>query len=195
MKYYAGIGSRQTPPEVMAILEELGYWLALAQFTLRSGGAEGADTAFELGALRANAPKDIYVPWRGYNGNSSMLFTVNPDAFALAATLHPAWDILGQGPRKMHARNCAQILGDSLDKPAEFVICWTPDGCDSERTRNRKTGGTATAIVLAERNEVPVFNLKNEKARIALNEILRRLQVSYQVPLEPSTEPAQSALF
>lgn len=195
MDYYAGIGSREAPADVLVILEELGYQLGLAGLTVRSGGADGADTAFEQGAIRAGAPKDIYIPWNGFNGNKSTLFGVKPEALALAATLHPAWDQLGQGPRKMHARNCAQILGEDLATPAKFVICWTPDGCESEKTRNRKTGGTATGIVLAERKGIPVFNLKNQKSRIALNELLDSMKVPYRVPLELEDGPAQAALF
>lgn len=195
MDYYAGIGSRETPPDVMVILEELGYRLGLAGLTLRSGGADGADTAFEQGAIRAKAPRDIYLPWKDFNGNASPLFGVTAEALEMARTVHPAWDALGQGPRKMHARNTYQVFGKTLAQPVKFVICWTPDGCESERTRNRKTGGTATGIVLAQRNGIPVFNLKNQGSRSALNEVLRRLAIDYQVPLEAVDRPAQTSLF
>lgn len=195
MDYYAGIGSRETPSDVMVILEELGYLLGRAGFTLRSGGADGADTAFEQGARRAQAPMDIYLPWKDFNGNASPLFGVTADALEMARTVHPAWDALGQGPRKMHARNCYQVHGKALAQPVKFVICWTPDGCESEKTRNRKTGGTATGIVLAQRAGIPVFNLKNQGSRIALNEMLRGLDINYQVPLEAVEPPAQPSLF
>lgn len=40
---YAGIGSRSTPPDVLAFMEELGQTLATAGYALRSGAAQGAD--------------------------------------------------------------------------------------------------------------------------------------------------------
>jgi hypothetical protein len=43
---------RETPTAVLAVLEALGGVLARAGFVLRSGGAPGADTAFEAGADR-----------------------------------------------------------------------------------------------------------------------------------------------
>jgi len=36
-------------------------------FVLRSGGAKGADEAFENGA----GEKEIYLPWRGFRDNPS----------------------------------------------------------------------------------------------------------------------------
>ena len=47
--YYAGIGSRNTPKEVLDVFESIGKYLALQGFVLRSGGADGADRAFERG--------------------------------------------------------------------------------------------------------------------------------------------------
>ena len=44
---YAGIGSRRTPPELLDEMEVLGRQLAIADYVLRSGGAKGADSAFE----------------------------------------------------------------------------------------------------------------------------------------------------
>lgn len=187
-RYYAGIGSRETPAEVLAIMTALAQALAGAGWVLRSGGADGADSAFEQGAQAANGRKDIYLPWRGFNNNSSSLFEADKDAYALAATVHPAWDQLGAGPRALHSRNCYQVLGRTLDTPVEFTVCWTPDGCENEKSRKRTTGGTGTAIVLSERNGVPVFNLRNDSSRERLNAVLRRHGIPYEVPLTPQTQ-------
>lgn len=48
---YAGIGSRQTPDDILELMHRIGSTLAINGFTLRSGGAVGADTAFEQGAV------------------------------------------------------------------------------------------------------------------------------------------------
>jgi hypothetical protein len=50
-----------------------------------------------------------------------------------------------------------QILGENLDTPVKFVICWT---------RNAQTiGGTATAIRLAKQRGIKVYNLANAAVR------------------------------
>jgi predicted Rossmann fold nucleotide-binding protein DprA/Smf involved in DNA uptake len=48
--YYAGVGSRETPAHVCKQMTELAKRLESFGLTLRSGGAKGADKAFEAGA-------------------------------------------------------------------------------------------------------------------------------------------------
>lgn len=40
--YYAGVGSRETPPDILGLMRTIGCWWARKGLTLRSGGAEGA---------------------------------------------------------------------------------------------------------------------------------------------------------
>lgn len=49
------------------------------------------------------------------------------------------------------ARNSYQILGPDLRTPADFVVCWTPDGSETEDQRTPLTGRTGQAIALADR--------------------------------------------
>lgn len=169
MRFYTGVGSRETPEDILKAMRNIAEWLAMAGYVLRSGGADGADSAFEAGATRASQ-SHIYLPWPCFNGRSIgyRRSRPSPEAYAMAKTVHPAWDRLPAGARALHARNCHQVLGDDLVSPSDFVVCWTADGCDSEATRTRATGGTATAIVLASRSGIPVLNLRNEGARDAM---------------------------
>lgn len=157
-RLYAGIGSRETPPEVLAKMEALASDLAGQGFVLRSGAAAGADAAFELGCDRARGAKDIWLPWRGFNGHESGSFPGEAH-FESAAVLHPAWVRLSRGARALHARNVGQVLGADLQTPVEFVLCWTPDGCESREKRSARTGGTGTAIALADERGIAVFNM------------------------------------
>lgn len=145
---YTGIGSRETPPEILAKMTQIATYLASRDYYLRSGGAPGADSAFEDGA---GDKKQIFLPWRGFNGNKSNLFEIHPDAFETASRIHPAWDRCSQAAKKLHARNVHQVLGCNLNDPSEFVVCWTKDG--------EAVGGTATAIKLALHIGISVFNL------------------------------------
>ena len=134
MKVYAGIGSRKTPKNILSLMTKSARRLDSLGWTLRSGGALGADLAFELGAGR----KEIYLPWRAY---------------AMARRYHPAWDRCSPAARKFHARNCYQVLGRDLATPAEFVLCWTPQG--------KVTGGTGQALRIAEDYGVQIINMFN----------------------------------
>lgn len=61
MMYYAGVGSRETPQDVLKIMWKIGRYLALNGYTLRSGGgAKGADTAFENGCDSVRGSKEIF---------------------------------------------------------------------------------------------------------------------------------------
>lgn len=150
-KPYSGIGSRQTPKNILDLMTIVGRRLALKGYTLRSGGADGADLAFEHGAELEHGAREIFLPWKGFNKSTSQLYGVTTKALELASDLHPAWDQCNNAARKLHARNCYQILGKELNSPSEFVICWTDQG--------GMKGGTATAIKLAKAHNIPVYNL------------------------------------
>lgn len=148
IKYYAGIGSRQTPAFVCGYFTELAKLLQSRDYVLRSGAALGADSAFENGVSDPTM-KEIILPWREFNGHESQILP-NEQCFLLAQEIHHNWKSLTRGAKSLHARNIKQILGDSLDSPVDFVLCWTDGG--------KTVGGTATAIRLAELLNIPVFN-------------------------------------
>jgi hypothetical protein len=75
----------------------------------------------------------------------------------MAQRFHPAWHFCTAYARELHARNCYQVMGYSLDTPAEFVVCWTRGG--------KPVGGTAQAIRIAMSKNIPVYNLAKEKDR------------------------------
>ena len=158
-RYYTGIGSRETPPEILQTMTRCARWLAGRGLILRSGGATGADTAFETGVVQADG-KHIYVPWDGFEGHP-LRFKVPPAALATVDQFHPAPKSLSRGARGLMARNAMQILGHEMATPSLFVLCWTRDGCETHATRTRMTGGTGQAISIASHHKVPVFNLNS----------------------------------
>ena len=68
MRYYTGVGSRKTPGAIFDLMGEIGRNLAIDGYVLRSGGASGADTAFEQGCDLHEGMKEIYLPWKGFSG-------------------------------------------------------------------------------------------------------------------------------
>lgn len=162
---YAGIGSRETPPGVLELMGRAASQLASEGWVLRTGMASGADQAFYRGAS-AHGALELYLPWPSFEADARspdgaaeqfVLGQPTPAAYELAARFHPAWSRLAQGVRRLHARNCHQVLGPDLASPARFVLCWTPDG--SLDGRGRRVGGTGQALRIAHHHAIQVFNL------------------------------------
>src|SRR4030095_10380993 len=94
---YAGIGSRETPPHICQALERIGSALASIGFTLRSGGARGADQAFEAGSVAAGGATEIYLPRAGWCGSPSSLNpeTIDPNVWSEAERVAAAFHQTG----------------------------------------------------------------------------------------------------
>lgn len=158
-KIYAGIGSRETPEPVQKLMFKIAGLLAKKGYVLRSGAANGADTAFELGCNALGGKKEIWLPWKGFNDHEDTGLYPNPGHFAKAEIALEHWSRLSQGAKRLHARNVGQVLGSNLETPVDFVLCWTPDGAVDRSECGSKTGGTGTAIKLASDAGIPVINL------------------------------------
>lgn len=168
-KYWTGVGSRSTPEHILMLMKDVAQRLGSLGYTLRSGGADGADIAFEYGSDDANGNKEIYIPWDDmktdhgriyrHNGRDVFKFDLSPkkeDAMILASEIHPAWDRCSQAAQKLHARNMFQVLGYRLDTPSKFLICYAIPQGDSVK------GGTRTAFECAKKHGIPVFNMYRE---------------------------------
>jgi hypothetical protein len=155
-KYYAGIGSRDTPKDICLYMTAIAKRLASLGYTCNSGGADGADTAFERGAV---VNRQIFLPWDGFNkrnvdnltklhGEGSYL--VPPFNEELVRKYHPKPSALSDAGWKFMSRNSYQVLGKDLKTPVEFVLCWTKDG--------KASGGTGQALRIAKDHNIPIFN-------------------------------------
>lgn len=150
-KYYCGIGSRQTPKNILAQMTELAKLLS-NEYILRSGHADGADQAFEAGAELA----EIWLPWKSFNAHIKnplhIYRTINSSDKEAYDSLkfHPAGNNLKESICALMARNYRQVIG--RDSPnSKFVICWTSDG--------GPTGGTGQALRIAAHHNIPIYNL------------------------------------
>lgn len=138
---YAGIGSRQSPADIIALMERVAAHLAKQGNMLYSGGADGADTAFEDGCKSVNGDMTIFLPSAGWNRRPRKEPYVVPDwtpAIEIASKAHPGWMYLGEFVQKLHARNVHQVLGTDLKSPVDFVVCWTPDGAITKNETSKK---------------------------------------------------------
>jgi hypothetical protein len=161
---YAGVGSRNTPPEVLKQMTELAKELEKKGYTLNTGDAVGADTAFGKGT------------------NKKTVFTAD-DATnktrVIAKEIHPKPDALAGKSLDLQARNTNQVFGKNLDTPVDFIVVWTPNGetrADQRvyfgKTSDKNTGGTGQAIALAQLKGITVINMANSNWRTELDNIL-----------------------
>jgi hypothetical protein len=168
-KYYAGIGSRETPADVLQLMEKISYSLSNKGFTLRSGGAKGADQCFQYGARRA----DIFLPWPSFElecqekfpkHNYLIVPKEDHDAERSVDDFHPKPSGLTDGGRSLMRRNYRQVIGEKRVDDSLFVICWTPHGAGG--------GGTGQAIRIAKCMEIPVIDLGNRETYKIINSLI-----------------------
>jgi hypothetical protein len=165
-KFYAGIGSRKTPEPIQTLFSKIAVRMAANDYILRSGGAAGADIAFEAGAGAGKA--EIYLPWPKFNNNPSTLCIPSPQAFAIAEKYHPGWKLLTPTVKKLMARNSHQILGEDLKTPSKLVICWTLGG--------RGQGGTGQALRIAKDYNIPIVDFGAGAVNYNLDKIKEIIQ-------------------
>jgi hypothetical protein len=166
---YAGIGSRETPADVLALMQALAERLARERWVLRTGLSPGADQAFYRGALLTGGAIELYLPWPDFQADARAdmegvegsavreLSRPSTDACELARRFHRDWDALALFERQLLARDAHEILGADLQAPAELVVCWTADG--SLDGRELYEEGTGQALRIAHHHRIPVLNL------------------------------------
>lgn len=133
---------------------QIAKWLSEDGWILRSGGAIGADYAFEQGCDSTVGEKEIFLPCKDYNDNKSQIFSPPQSAYNLIDDIWNDLNFRSSLVRALFARNCQLVLGSDLTSPSSIVICWTRDG--------RDTGGTGRAILIARRFNIPVVNLHDK---------------------------------
>lgn len=184
VKAYTGVGSRQTPATTMQLMRLLASTMERAGYTLRSGGADGADDAFEAGV--GGHAKEIYLPWRGFNQREGGI--VGPTlsqwgaALELASHHHPGWQRLSDPVRALMARNCFQVLGASLDRPSAAVVCWAPKPRIVDGKVVNVDGGTGLAVRLAHAYNIPCYHLGLPEHLRLINAFIDRNRKPVPVP-------------
>jgi len=172
---YAGIGARKTPGDILHAMVQVGTFMAAEGATLRSGGAQGADRAFEIGCDfnsngRKYSLKEIYLPSPGWQSNESEHHDVSYEAMRVASMFHPGWGRLDPFVKRLMGRNTYQMLGLDLKTPANFVCCWTLNG--------GIVGGTGQALRMAAYYGIPVINFGHLSFSEVNNRIIAILEAN-----------------
>lgn len=156
--YYAGIGSRSTPEHIQEVMVNFGREMARRGYVLRSGGADGADSAFEEGCDLENGEKQIFIPWEKFNNRESEYvfekMEFKNEALEIASKFHPKWQSLKYPVKKLMGRNTFQVLGPDLKLHTNFIIYYAIEDRDGN-----PSGGTAQAIRISKSYGIKSYNL------------------------------------
>ncbi len=180
-RYWTGVGSSTTPPDVQQTQTKIGECLARAGLILLSGGAVGSDSAFERGVGDKHLifyGNTRHKTLHGYasipRGAGRVLIEDGPLAQRaeqiVQHVLEPDhWRNITRNPfvRNLIRRNVFQVLGPQLNTPTEFLVCWAKPEGDSIH------GGTKSAYELARLLGIPTYNLIDGNDRARLSEHIR----------------------
>lgn len=185
IKYYTGVGARKTPLLYLVLMSLLAKELKKTHI-LRSGEAAGADYAFSYGADNEG---ELFLPEKGFRGSSSnyYLHNMNPKIVNKAISIlrqdsiMPWYDRLKDSHKRLHVRNVFQILGPELnvDDKSSFMVCYTENGETQISDCNRNTGGTGTAIKLADLYSVPIYNISNKESFDRIFNMVKKNNFNY----------------
>ena len=164
-----GIGSRETPQEFLELFEDLGREAADRDWWVRSGHADGADYAFEKGALKHCI---VYLPWGTFNREKQVLGVARTqplrDEVLKIVYKHEKYAQKLSDPIKLiKSRNVYQVLGEDLKTPSDVVVCWTDEGAIC--------GGTGLAIKIAMDYGIPVVNVGDYDTKRNFNNIMQEI--------------------
>jgi hypothetical protein len=169
------IGSRETPDYILTLMRKVATQLDKDGWTVRSGGANGSDSAAEVAKK-----KEIYLPWNGFNGhyrNPKTGYIVTSDLESYQdvdqyTSVHHQWwsTVKKKSVKDLHRRNMFQVLGQQLGRKSVFVICYAEP--DEKRGVGHVKGGTGSAVSLALSEGVPVYNLYYEKMQRMMEKYL-----------------------
>jgi hypothetical protein len=168
LRLYTGVGSRVTPARELALMTEFARLMAARGWTLRTGGADGADRAFMNGMLLWwPAPYELYLPWPDFNAQAPPTLTEPTQrALQIAEELLPWWGQLSDATRRLMGRNVHQVLGADCETPSRMLVCWTP----YPTTDEARHGGTGMALRVA-RELAPETELINLRINAHWNRI------------------------
>lgn len=195
LQFYTGVGSRETPTDVLCLMRRLGKVNCDQGYRGRSGCAPGADTAFWEGAQLSERYSEVgfdnFLP-NAWMFNREEFGFILPDArkrifdaTSFVNTYQQAQEIaykargsfegLGKGGIQLHTRNAYQVLGPSLDEPSRAVIFWAqPVG-----RQGKVRGGTNTAVQIAIENGIETINLYKDLDRNRIETFLADIEYKH----------------
>ena len=156
-KPYAVVGNRDFPMELMPRLTSIIKKLDSLGYTARTGSMKGLDTSVE--DLTTNV--ELQLPWKNFNDKESKTTFSSPEIISIAKYFQPGFDELKLPIKGFLAKNVRVLLGSKGISRAIFLLCHSEDGVETARQVTSRTASVGHAIKVADKFNIPVFNLQN----------------------------------
>lgn len=160
------VGTRSPPNDISHLANTIGSILSNNGCINRTGGAIGMDSDFAK--LYNISLIENYRHKSDQIGCINVFELDNIDiAIELISQIVPHYDFLSEEDKQLHIRNCYQVLGKDLKTPSDVLICYC------KVIGGKPIGGTATAITLARKHNIKIYNLYFEKDKKYICELLK----------------------
>lgn len=156
-KPYAVVGNKEFPTDLIPKLTSIVKKLDSLGYTARTGSMKGLDVLVE--EMTTNV--ELQLPWKNFNDKESKNTFSSPEILAIAKSLQPGFDDLALPIKGFLAKNVRVLLGSKGISRAVFLLCHSEDGVDTARQVTSRTASAGHAIKVADKFNIPVFNLKN----------------------------------
>lgn len=188
-------GSLNAPEKVLSTLSEIAFRLTSSGCLITSGFAEGAEQAAAAGAVPGRI--NLFLPWPKYNlhPGGPGVYIPPPEGrrerLAFEQMLRgtqviskPIWkaamdEILLRypsiadsfpGSRRLASRSYLQVLGEDLETPVDFLVCWAP------KDDNGVKGGGRYAYEIAMSRNIPCYNIFFGEDLEALTSLIQEIE-------------------
>lgn len=119
MNRIACVGSRETPPDVLDWMADMGAMIVERGFVLVSGNAPGADQAWARGGNSIDPSRvELCLPWEGFEGHAvhprnvvRIIQSSDQRYYDDVKGTHPSFGRLSAAALKLHARNAMIVDG------------------------------------------------------------------------------------
>lgn len=194
---YAGIGSRETPKDVLELMTKAATWLEGKGYKLQTGYKrkqangklveEGADKAFSDGTKN----KELFGPDMANAKTRSVAEEIHPNLKGMWSAVYNKWvskvgkekaTEYADGAIGLQERNTFQVFGAKLDTAVDFVLFYAEETKDPMRPK----GGTGQAVEMARRKGIPTINMANKDWRKELTKVIS------EKPAEVEAKPNKS---
>ena len=182
---YAGIGSRETPKEVLELMTKAATWLEYKGYKLQTGYKrkqtngklveEGADKAFSDGTNN----KELFGPDMANATTRNIAEEIHPNLKGMWSAVYNKWvskvgkekaTEYADGAIGLQERNTFQVFGAELDTAVDFVLFYAIETDNPLRPK----GGTGQAVEMARRKGIPTINMADKDWRKELTKAISK---------------------
>lgn len=147
-------------------------------FTFRHYGSAQDKLQNEILGI-ANISVESYIPWSKYNPKITKpkALYLKEDDYQYAASLHSKFNSIPAGIRARLANEVRTMLTTDYNNPVDLILIYNISGEEtiSKGTKFTDLGNTTFSIRLAEKCNIPVYNLKKDDAISRLVEYLKTI--------------------